>query len=178
MQQLLSILLVPTKDGENYLSKIIRDLGTRYQAPVFVPHLTLFGGIVMEPEVLKTIVGSVFENIRPFKVKKTKINQSELFFKTVFIEFELSEELQNLFMEVSKRTDNRNLSTFKPHISLLYKTMPEEEKLNIIETLNIKDEFEIGKVVINAPANPEDKDFLNVSGWRSLYEKPLKQTYG
>jgi hypothetical protein len=94
------------------------------------------------------------------------------FLKTVFIEFEKNELLINLFENLSKGTNEKNITAFKPHISLIYKIIPTEEKLKIIEKLNIKDDFLIDKVVINAPKEGE-KDFLNIKGWRSLYEKRL-----
>ena len=50
--------------------------------------------------------------------------------------------------------------------------MSDEEKLQIIESLNIKDNFTIGSIYINAPKNGE-KDFLNVSGWQTVYKKEL-----
>ena len=172
MRQLFSVWLVPAKADKEYLSKIINTLGENYDAPTFTPHLTLFGNITIELEHLKRIVNEVVDNFRVFKVKKTKVSQSELFFKTVFIEFELSEELKTLFIEIARRTDNRDLSTFKPHISLIYKVMAENEKIDIIRKLDIKDDFEISKVVINAPKKG-DNDFLDVKKWQEVYEKPL-----
>lgn len=172
MNNLLSVWLVPAKNDNVYLGNIINNLGKEYGSPTFDPHLTLFGNINIETEELKEAIDRVSNKIKPFKIKKTAISQSELFFKTVFIEFELNEELKNLFIALSRKTDNRDIATFKPHISLIYKTMPKEEKLKIIEKLDIKDEFLIDKVVVNAPKKG-DKDFLNIESWRALYEKKL-----
>ena len=173
MQKLLSILLIPSKNGEDYLNKIIRNLGIHYHAPIFIPHLTILVDTMIEPEALKSIANEVFQNVKPFKIKTKKINQSEAFFKTVFIEFNMNKDLKNLFTVLSKKTDKRAFSTFKPHISLIYKNMPEKERLKIIKNLNIKDEFEIGRVLINAPKEGEE-DFLNVEHWQFLYEKTLR----
>src|ERR1035437_480331 len=126
MKRLLSILLIPSKKDENYLDKIIRNLGIAYHAPVFVPHLTIIADTIIELKTLKSIVNEVFQNVKPFKIKVKKINQSEAFFKTVSIEFDLSNDLKNLFIVFSEKTDKRTLSTFKPHVSLIYyKNMPE-----------------------------------------------------
>lgn len=172
MKQLLSVWLVPVKRDKEYLGKIIKDLGGKYDAPVFVPHLTLIGDITINYDELKTAVDEIFKNVKPFKIKKTRINQSEKFFKTVFIEFELDNNLINLFNAISKQTDKRDLSTFKPHLSLIYKTMSEAERKKIMNKLSIKDEFTIGSVYVNAPKEGE-KDFYDVLGWRTLYVKKL-----
>lgn len=173
MDNLFSVWLVPQKNEEEYLSKIVKDLAIEHQSPVFTPHLTLLGGINTNFEDLKDAIDRTFDTIKPFKIKKTRLNQSELFFKTVFIEFELDEILQNAFTALSENTDKRSIEEFKPHISLMYKTMPTEEKLKVIEKLNVKDEFLIDSVYIQAPKEG-NHDFLNVKGWRVLYEKTLR----
>ncbi len=172
MNNLLSVWLVPQKDDENYLSKIIQDLDKEYNAPIFTPHLTLFGNISIELDKLKSTIDDVFDKVKPFEIQKTRINQSEAFFKTVFIEFELNNILKNLFTAFSEKTDKRDLSTFKPHVSLIYKTMPEDEKLKIIEKLEVKDKYVINRVFINAP-KIGDTDHHDVESWRTLYKKTL-----
>lgn len=172
MNNLLSVWLVPAKNDDIYLRDIINNLGKEYGSPTFNPHLTLFPGINIKLNTLKSVINDIFTNVKPFKIKKIKIDQSEAFFKTVFIEFELDEKLKNLYLALAEKTDNRNIATFKPHISLIYKTMPEEQKLKIIEKLDIKDKFLIDKIIINGP-KIGDKDFLNIENWRKLYEKKL-----
>jgi 2'-5' RNA ligase len=172
MNNLLSVYLVPKEKDKEYLDNIIKDLAKKYDSPIFIPHLTLFGDINMDAEELKEAIDRVFENIKPFKIKKTAINQSEAFFKTVFIEFEINDTLKNLFQALSQRTNKQSIDNFKPHISLIYKLMPEEEKLKIIQGLSVKDEYTIGAAYIVAP-KARDKDFMDVEGWRILYKKTL-----
>jgi hypothetical protein len=50
--------------------------------------------------------------------------------------------------------------------------MQEEEKLEIIKNLNLKDEFSIDTVMINAPKEG-DTDYLNIEGWHSAYTLKL-----
>ncbi len=174
MDDLFSVWLVTQENDEEYLSKMVKDLAHEYQSPTFTPHLTLLGGINSNFEDLKDAIDKTFDTIKPFKIKKTRLNQSELFFKTVFIEFELDENLQNVFTTLSDNTDKGSIEEFKPHISLMYKTMREEEKLKVIEKLSVKDEFLIDSVYIQAPKQG-DHDFLNVEGWRIFYKKKLRE---
>ncbi len=172
MDNLFSIWLIPDEKDEKELAKIIEDLAERYNSPVFIPHLTLLGNTMINFEDLKSIVDEVFEDKKPFTIKKTRLNQSEQFFKTVFIEFELDENLKNFFELLSIKADKRNTEKFKPHISLIYKIMPKDEKLRIIKNLDVKSNFTINCVYINAPKQG-DTDFLNVEEWRVLYKKSL-----
>ncbi|MGA2911835.1 MAG: 2'-5' RNA ligase family protein [Candidatus Levyibacteriota bacterium] len=170
MVNFFSVLLIPQEDDEVYLSNIIKKLGKEYHAPIFIPHLTLFGGITIDFDRLKSIIDNVFQNVKSFTIEKTGINQTEAFFKTVFIEFKRDENLSELFKTFSQKTDGRDLSTFKPHISLMYKILPEDEKSKIISKLDIKNEFTIGSVCVVAPKEG-DKDFYDVDGWRIIYKK-------
>lgn len=172
MKTLLSVWLVPQEKDKLYLYEIIDKLAKENNAPTFIPHLTLLPGIEMEVNDLKIILNEVFNQTKSFKINKTKISQSEQFFKTVFIEFELDENLKNLFMRLSEKTDNKSIDAFNPHISLLYKTMPEEEKEKIIKNLSIKNDFIIDKVIINAPGLGQT-DYLDIPSWRNLYEIKL-----
>lgn len=173
MKQLLSVWLVPQKQDEKYLKNIINKLGKENNSPTFIPHLTLFGDINIELEKLKKVVDEVFSQTKSFKITQTKLNQSELFFKTIFIKFEKSNLLINLFEDLVKASDEKkDINTFKPHISLIYKLMPKNEKLKIIKKLDIKDEFTIGSVYINAP-KIGDTDYHDVKSWRTLYKKTL-----
>lgn len=172
MDNLFSVWLVPHKKEEKELNKIVKNLAKKYNSPIFIPHLTLLGNAIISFEDLKSIVDEVFENKKPFTIKKTKLNQSEQFFKTVFVEFELSDVLKNLFTALSKKTDKSSIKNFKPHISLIYKLMPEDEKLKIIESLDVKNNFIVDSAYIVAPKKG-DTDFLNVEGWRVLYKKDI-----
>lgn len=170
MDSVFSVWLVPQEEKE--LSKIVKNLAQRYDSPAFIPHLTLLGGTTINFDNLRSTIDEVFEDERPFVIKKTKLNQSKLFFKTVFIEFELSDTLKKLFLELSKKTDKIGLENFKPHISLIYKLMPEDEKIRIIENLDVKNNFIVDSAYIVSPKKG-DADFLDVEGWRVLYKKSL-----
>ena len=172
MNKLFSVWLVPQRKEEKELGKIVKDLAQKYNSPIFIPHLTLLGGMMINFDDLKSAVNKVFKEQKPFTIKKTKLNQSEKFFKTVFMELESSYILKNLFTTLSKKTDKSSVENFKPHISLIYKLMPEDEKLKVIENLDVENEFTISRVFISAPKEG-DADFMDVEGWRVLYKKGL-----
>lgn len=172
MKQLLSVWLVPKESDKNYLQTIIQNLAKEYDSPSFTPHLTLISDTNIKLNDLIKIIDEVFEKTKAFKIQKTNVSQSELFFKTVFIEFELNENLKTLFNNLSEKIDKRRIEEFNPHISLIYKKMSENEKLNIIKNLSIKNDFIIDKVVINAPGVGQN-DFMDISSWRNVYEKKL-----
>lgn len=172
MKEILSVWLVPQESEKQELSATVNKLAQENSSPSFNPHLTLLGDVFMSFEDLKSAVDEVFINQTPFQVKSTDINQSEAFFKTVFIEFKINETLKKVFESLSQKTDKRGIDTFKPHISLMYKMMPESEKLKIISGLKARDEYTMNSAYIVAP-KIGDKDWMDVKNWRILYKRDL-----
>jgi 2'-5' RNA ligase len=170
MQDSYSIWLVPQNEDKEYLQSIIQTLAEKYSSPIFIPHITLLADTHLDLEKLKLAVDKIFENIKPFTINKIDIDQCDQFFKTIYLKFELNEMLKNLFLDFSKNTEERNLSTFSPHLSLMYKRIPEKERKKIINDLTIKNEFVIGSVLIN---KNDSNDYENVNGWQIVYQKEL-----
>jgi len=170
MNNHFSVWLVPETSDKEYLEEIIKQLADKYSSPLFVPHLTLLPDANIKLDELKIAIKQIFKDTKAFKVNVEGINQSEAFFKTVFIEIKLKEILKNLFIGYSQNKFGAILSTFKPHISLIYKILPKNEKLSIISGLNIKNEFVIGSIYIVAPKEGEE-DFHDVHNWRIVYKK-------
>lgn len=167
-----SLWLVPQKDDEIYLSKIVNQLSEKYEAPTFVPHLTILGDIEIDLENLKKIVDQTFRKVKPFAVNITAVKFTENFRKTLFIEFEINNTLKNLFNELSEKTDKRSITTFTPHLSLIYKIMPNNDKEKIINNLYIKDQIIFGGIWINDNGNlPDGPEY--VKSWKTLYKKYL-----
>lgn len=165
-----SVWLVPQKEDKEYLDGIIRELAQKYDSPIFIPHITLFVDVKMAEDRLKSLTEEIFSGIKPFVVRKKDLNQSDNFFKTVFIEFEQNEIFKKLYDEFSIQVEQRDFSLFKPHLSLIYKEINENERLDIVKGLHIKDEFKIGSAMIN---RNDSSDYQNVEGWKIVYIKNL-----
>lgn len=172
MKNLYSVWLVPQKNDEQYLKKIINKLARDYSAPLFIPHLTLFTETNFSLEKLQQIIDAVFKHQQPFEITKTGIGQSDYFWKTVFLEFELNETLRRLFESISEKTDPGDISLFKPHISLIYKTLTKEERMRITESIQSKNKFILDRVFVTIPKEG-DNDFSDIENWRHPYKKTL-----
>ncbi len=153
-----SIWLVPCKEDEAHLSEVIQDLAEEYDAPQFRPHCTLYSPVT-------DIFGaeSILESmeLNPIAVTKTRISHSDSLWKSIFIELEKSPELSTLQQQVKSQLFHPNPNSFKPHISLIYKKMPEEEKESIIRKLNLKETYLMDKIEL---VKTGDK----VENWKSI----------
>ena len=163
---LISIWLIPALEDAQYLQAIINNLSTNYQAPVFSPHCTLYSPIDLPKAELKKILERSAKNMKSFYVKKTMISHTEDIWKTIFIELLRSSELEQLQQAVISQFQVEQPYEFSPHISLLYKEIPEKKKEDIIRNLQVKNSFKINKIAA-VRTGP------NVDNWITVVEIPF-----
>lgn len=169
--QRVSVWLITNDEDKIYLSQIIRDLAEKYNAPLFHPHLTAFGGADANvDEVIQVAKDAVF-GIKPFKITVDKLNYTEYYFQTVKIEFKNNDLLNVINQRLAEKLTKYGDYTFRPHISLIYKKMSEEGKKEVISSLNIKNEFTISGIVVMIGDDAPTRE--GVESWRVLYRQEL-----
>ncbi|MGI9114555.1 MAG: hypothetical protein ACR2FX_05890 [Chthoniobacterales bacterium] len=114
--------LLPREPERAFFARVIHELAARFGAPEFEPHLTLFVAPNKSPapaEILHAI-GTVRLNLRVLGLR-----WSVQFTKTFFAQFECSNEIQELSDAICALTYGER-SAIDPHLSLLYKRLPEQ----------------------------------------------------
>ena len=161
-----AIWLTFSKNDRDYLKKIIDELSEKYQAPKFEPHITVYGLVDSEMSLIESIAKEATLNCNSFLVKKSEILQSEELWKTVYVELKMNNQLELIHKNLKKHFEKVSKYEFNPHISLIYKILSIEEKIRIINKLNIKNEFMIDKLVVQ-------KFFPEVEKWKIVKEYNL-----
>ena len=163
---MISIWLIPAPEDAQYIQVIINNLSTNYQAPVFSPHCTLYSPSALPTAELKKTLERSVKNMKSFYVKKTMLSHTEDIWKTIFIELLRSSELEQLQQAVISQFQVEQPYKFSPHISLLYKEIPDKKKEDIIRNLQVKNSFKMDKLaaVRTCP---------NVDKWITVVEIPF-----
>ena len=143
-----AIWLLFEKNDNKYLSKIIKNLSEKYDAPQFLPHITTYGIVDAELTTIEKAVRGSINNLKPFVVNKLGEGYSDYFWETLFIEIKPNYELNLINTRLSDRLSRYTNYEFLPHISLVYKKMSSSEKKKIISNMNIKNEFTIASIAI------------------------------
>ncbi|MBI5860415.1 MAG: hydrolase [Nitrosarchaeum sp.] len=156
-----AIWLTFSKDDRNCLKKIIDEISEKYHAPKFEPHITVYGLVDSELSLIDSIAKEVTLNCNSFMVKKSEILQSDELWKTVYIELKMNNQLEVIHKNLKKHFEKISKYEFNPHISLIYKILPIEEKIKIINELDIKNEFMVKKLVVQ-------KFFPDVEKWKII----------
>ena len=163
---MISIWLIPAREDAQYIQVIIDNLSINFQAPAFSPHCTLYSPIDLPKAELKKILEQSAKNMKSFYVKNIMISHTEDLWKTIFIELLRSSELEQLQQEVISQFQVEQPYKFSPHISLLYKEIPDKIKEDIIRNLQVKNSFKMDKIAA-VRTGP------NVDNWETVVEIPF-----
>jgi 2'-5' RNA ligase len=158
-----SVWLEPTANDSRYLSKIIKHLARKYGAPIFAPHITLYGGIRRYVQARNT--ANACNDLSKIRVVATRMRHSDCLWKTLYLEIKKDKDLQRINGVL--KTNLTNKYEFAPHISLIYKTLDSRTKRRIAKDLNLKRSYKFDKITIIRSSK-------TVSKWKKLKTINLK----
>ena len=127
-----AIWLTFSKSDREYLKSIIDKIAGKYHAPKFEPHVTVYGVLDLKMNEIDNTINEVAQKSNSFLVKKSEILQSEVLWKTVYIELEKNQQLELIYKNLKNNFEKILKYEFSPHISLIYKILSKEEKIKII----------------------------------------------
>jgi 2'-5' RNA ligase len=143
-----AVWLIFSQNDTKYLKKIITNIAKKYDAPEFEPHITIYGILDIEINLIKKILKKIARNNKLIISKNIKILQSNNLWKTIYIELENQKEFTKIYQDLKEYFKQIKKYEFNPHISLVYKILSTIEKTEIINQLDIKKEFTIEQIAI------------------------------
>ena len=138
-----AVFLLFEKNDKEYLTQIISKLSNQYGSQFFTPHVTVYGLVDTSLEELDEIILNSIEGIKSFNIEKNIISFSDDFWKTLFIEFKPNDNMLEINKNLTQHLSKFAKYEFKPHASLIYKEMSNDEKQKLSETIQIKNSFKI-----------------------------------
>ncbi len=128
---LFSVWLIPSAPFQAALQPHIDHLAKTHDAPTFKAHTTLFCGKTSDLEKTKKTLAKLLKNQKPITLKAISLDTSEKYYKTLYIQFEESLLLNQLNQSYHEKINPDSDYTLNPHLSLLYKFLPSEQKKTI-----------------------------------------------
>ncbi len=128
--------LIPTEPAYCSFQRIINGLAGRYDAPVFEPHMTIHIGASRAEAASRALADAAHE-CTLIALNPTRIDQSEQFTKTLFVEFAVTAELRQLNELIRNTAHDSFQYQLKPHLSLLYKRMAAETRLDLAASIKV-----------------------------------------
>jgi cyclic phosphodiesterase-like protein len=170
--QIVSYWLCPAEPAREKLSAIIRELATRFDAPIFEPHVTLY---VTDPDRgnPNTVLTNVMSRRLKYRLSIRGLDYSDEFTKTLFIQFSPDPDLARLREDLQRASASPTDYELNPHLSLLYKDIDTETKRGLAVSIALPFPeviFDSAKAVICPATINSRKD---VEAWRVVAERRL-----
>ena len=169
---MVAFWLVPAADDRDYLSSLIDLLAVRFDAPRFEPHVTLFGATDLTAERAAQVLDEL-PRMKPIKLAVDRVEYSEKYTKTLFVQFDESAKASALTESIRAASGSANEYQLNPHLSLVYKKLPEREKAEVADSLELPFElvtFDVVKVITGAAKTSGRED---VEAWHTIAERRL-----
>lgn len=138
-----AIWFVFEKKDTDYFTNIINDLSSKYSAHPFKPHITAYGLVDIDIDELDNIVRNSIQGEKQFIIEKCSVSYSDVFWKTLFVEFQPNKQLTRINKKLTESLDSISKYEFIPHVSLIYKKMNPDEQEKLALSISIKDNFKV-----------------------------------
>lgn len=168
---MVAFWLLPSAPARDFFQALIEDLAQRFDAPSFEPHLTLCSTRLLKAAQFQRLAKLTLPRIIELEIEG--IECSETFTKTLFVQFKRSAELFRLRDDVANALGVNDDAELDPHLSLIYKKLPNERKIELARTIRIP--FEVVRFeAIKAILTPSKvKGRAEVEAWRTIWERPV-----
>jgi len=169
---ILTYWLTPAEPAHRYFTTVISELATQFDAPVFEPHVTVYV-TKAEEENAAELLQSTVANRPPYRLSISGIGYSSKFTTTLFVQFRPNHEVTALSESLRAASSSHEDYQLHPHLSLVYKTMPDEAKAEIARSLVLpfgEIVFDSAKAVIS-PARVISRE--DVEAWRVVATQKL-----
>ena len=170
--QISAYWLYPAEPARTHFVALINDLATKFDAPAFEPHVTLYVTDAAN-EKPDAVLKHVLKSYGPARLSIRGLDYSDEFTKTLFVQFEPDAELTQLSSDLRRASAVQNDYELNPHLSLIYKTMTDETKRDLAHSIRLpftEVRFDAVKAVIS-PAKIESR--ADVEAWRVVAEQKL-----
>jgi 2'-5' RNA ligase len=162
--------LIPAEPAHRFFQDLINDLASRYDAPVFEPHVTIYVG-VNRTDALETVLSTAAQDCRRIVLQALEVSHSDEFIKTLFVEFGLNTKLLQLNQVIRSAAQDSSDYDLKPHLSLLYKRVSVQTRRQLARSIEVpfpQVVFDSLKAVRCVSPTHTRAD---VEGWRVVAEK-------
>ena len=134
--EIIAYWLLPAEPARSFFVSLIKELARRFDAPIFAPHLTIYAA-PRDNSDPDEILARVISKSETFKLLISGAQYSEEFTKTIFVQLEANDHLSDLSRGFSREAQPHHNYRLNPHLSLIYKTLPEATKKEIAASMEI-----------------------------------------
>jgi hypothetical protein len=171
----VSFWLLPGKPSMRVFAQIVDDLARRYDAPRFLPHVTVHSDRVVRQADLTGVLQEAAAHFAPFEMQAGPTGHSPLRFKTLFVTLSggaiidlaavLAAGVARWRPEPAEGEPAPAAYRLEPHLSLLYRELPEAERAALAARYCHEGEAVYFDRIAALTPGPGARDFSRVEDW-------------
>jgi 2'-5' RNA ligase len=131
-----SLWLIPSGTEKRRLAEVIERLSRDPGGPRFEPHLTLLGGLDGEEEFFSRATERLAASLRPITLHPRAVEFGDEYYRCLYLRVEQSDQLMAAHREAVRQFGKKEETSFMPHVSLFYGTLPRDARTQIAKTLD------------------------------------------
>jgi 2'-5' RNA ligase len=128
--------LIPAEPARSFFQRLINDFAQQHDAPVFEPHVTVFVGTNRVGAAERSL-SRVAREWKSIELETLGIDHSDEFIKTLFLQFAPNKRLRQINETIRDTAKDSSHYQLKPHLSLLYKTMPAAVRREMAASISV-----------------------------------------
>jgi 2'-5' RNA ligase len=164
--------LTPSEPLRSTLRSIIRRLAASLDAVEFEPHLTVYCGPSTDAEA-RAVAHLIARQFSPIELTADRLWHTERYTKTLFVQFQETATIRQIFEVAANGYSRQSNYILNPHLSLLYKTLPETERRELCGTLDIPmGDYEFDRIQMIETELPIE-DAGPVRRWRVVCDEAI-----
>lgn len=152
------VWIVPPQPVFDELDQIIKDLSNKNESPVFMPHLTVLGGIDRELSDIQKAVETVTKDTEKLNLSLGSISFSTTYFQSVLVRVDSTAQLMQLNLDIKKLLDIEN-NVFMTHMSLMYGNHDMKTREKIVAKIKLQNVSFIANEIVIIPEKPEPSEW-------------------
>jgi len=151
---------------QSLLKTLIDTLAQGNNSPEFLPHTTLLSKIIRTDDFPFDKLQFLCSELEQVKLNISEIKGGETLFKSLYIQFSNNKIITDLQYKTASIFKIHKPYQFDPHLSLMYKILPENEQNDVISTITIPNQICFDGISIM-------KTGKNIKEWESVFEKRM-----
>jgi len=169
---LLAYWIAPAEPAREFFVSTIAKLATRFDAPLFEPHLTIYVSRKSD-ENPEEVLNVAFAGCKPFRLSVREIQCSDEFAKTVFVQFDPTEALTRLSVALRQASRLHDEYHLDPHLSVIYKEMTRNERVDVATSIHVPftEVLFVSAKLIVCPMSIRSRE--DVEAWRVVAAQEL-----
>ena len=143
MERCWSVWLMPDNEGRDKYRNLIRFFSSKYNSPIFQPHVTLYGGLDIDPQSTFSFFKKLILRQNYFTLVPIKIESKDPPWKTLIISLKEEKALSILQNKIHDKFKIYKDYNFDPHLSLAYGDISikesERDSISLDESIRFSD---------------------------------------